>query len=130
MIVDTSALIAIIRDEPEGPKFSEAIEAEPRPKMSVVSYVEAGIVADAARNPNISRQFDELIRTAGIEVFAVTPRQGQLAREAYQDFGRGSGHSAKLNFGDCFAYALAKETGEPLLFKGNDFLETDVIPAC
>lgn len=129
MIIDTSAIIAILRDEPEGPRFSEAIEAAPLPKMSAVSYVEAGIVADAARNPAISRQLDELIRIADIEVRPVTPEQARLAREAYRDFGRGSGHPARLNFGDCFAYALAKEAGEPLLFKGTDFLATDLIPA-
>src|SRR5262249_23754548 len=103
-------------------RFSEMIEVDPRPKMSVVSYVEAGVVADAAKNPTISRQFDELIRIAGIEVRPVTVEQGRLAREAYRDFGRGSGHPAKLNFGDCFAYALAKETGESLLFQRERFL--------
>lgn len=129
MILDTSAVIAILRDEPEAVRFSDAIATDPRPKMSIVTYVEAGVVADAARNPAISRQFDELIRIAGVEIRPVTLEQGRLAREAYRDFGRGSGHSAKLNFGDCFAYALAKEVGEPLLFKGADFSATDVIAA-
>lgn len=126
MIVETSAVIAILRDEPEASRFSQAIEADPQPKMSVVSYVEAAVVADAARSPTISRRLDELIRFTGIQIRPVTMEQGRLAREAYRDFGRGSGHPARLNFGDCFAYALAKETGEALLFKGADFSATDV----
>ncbi len=126
MIVDTSAVIAILRDEAEGQRFSQAIEADLWPRMSVVSYVEAGVVVDSTRRPVASRQLDELIRQAGIEVLPVTLEQGRLAREAYRDFGRGSGHPARLNFGDCFSYALAKELGEPLLFKGSDFLATDV----
>ena len=129
MIVDTSAVVAILRDEPESERFSGVIAAAAQPKMSVVNYVEAGVVADAAKSPAISRQLDELIRVAGVEIRPVTPEQGRLAREAYRDFGRGTGHPAKLNFGDCFAYALAKETGEPLLFKGTDFSETDLTPA-
>jgi ribonuclease VapC len=130
VILDTSAVIAILRDESEAARFSEAIAADPRPAMSVVNYVEAGVVADGARNPAISRRFDELIRLAGVDILPVTPEQGRLAREAYRDFGRGSGHPARLNFGDCFAYALAKESGEPLLFKGADFAATDVRVPC
>ena len=129
MILDTSAVISILRNEPEALQFSQAIAADPQPKMSVVSYVEAAIVADAARNPLVSRSFDELVRVAGVEVRPVTLQQGRLAREAYRDFGRGSGHAAKLNFGDCFAYALAKDTDERLLFKGADFSATDITPA-
>ncbi len=126
MIIDTSALIAILRQEPEALEFSRAIEAAERPRMSVASYVEAGVVADGARNPVVSRELDDLIRIADIELAPVTVQQGRLAREAYRDFGRGSGHPAKLNFGDCFSYALAKDAGEPLLFKGLDFGATDV----
>ena len=126
MIVDTSAIIAILRAEPEAERFSLALEMDLAPKMSVVSYVEAGVVADGSRDPSISRQFDEIIRISGIEVIPVNLEQGRLAREAYRDFGRGSGHPAKLNFGDCFSYALAKERGETLLFKGSDFTATDV----
>lgn len=126
MIVDTSAVIAILRDEPESSEFSRVIAAAVRPRMSIVNYVEAGVVADAARSPKVSRQLDELLRVGGIEILPVTVEQGRLAREAYRDFGRGSGHPAKLNFGDCFAYALAKDLHEPLLFKGNDFSATDV----
>ena len=126
MIVDTSVLIAILRNELAAARFSNALEMEPHPKMSVVSLVEAGVVVDSARNPLLSRQLDELVRVAGIEVLPVTVEQGRLAREAYRDFGRGSGHPARLNFGDCFSYALAKESGEPLLFQGADFGQTDL----
>ncbi len=81
---------------------------------------------DASRDPIASRRFDELVKEAQISIEAVTEAQAQVAREAYRDFGKGSGHPARLNFGDCFAYALAKITGEPLLFKGDDFIHTDI----
>ena len=81
------------------------------------------------RDPVASRQFDELIGVARIAIASVTEQQARIARDAYRDFGKGSGHPAGLNFGDCFAYALAKDTGEPLLFKGRDFTHTDVVPA-
>ena len=84
------------------------------------------MVTDSARNPVVSRRLDELIKFGGIEIRPVSVEQGRLARAAYRDFGRGSGHAAKLNFGDCFAYALAAETGEPLLFKGLEFPATDI----
>lgn len=126
MIVDTSALIAILKNEPEGLRFSLAIESDDYPKLSVVSFVEAAVVTDSARDPVVSRRLDELIKLGEIEIRPVSVEQGRLARAAYRDFGRGSGHAAKLNFGDCFAYALAAETGEPLLFKGFNFLATDI----
>ena len=126
MIVDTSALIAILRNESDAPLFTALIESATELRMSVASYVEAGAVVDSAKNPRISRALDELIYRAEIEILPLTVAQGMLARQAYRDFGRGSGHPAKLNFGDCFAYALAKDLGEPLLFKGADFSETDI----
>ena len=126
MILDTSAVIAILRGEPEAERFSELIERDPAPKMSVANYVEAGVVMDAPRDPVMTRQLDQFLRIAQVELQPVTIEQAKLAREAYRDFGRGSGHPARLNFGDCFAYALAKYAGEPLLFKGSDFSETDV----
>jgi ribonuclease VapC len=126
LIVDTSAIIAILRDEPEAENFRAILQGNPAPKMSTATYVEAGLVVDSDRNPMLSRQLDEFLRAAGIELRPVTIEKARLAREAYRDFGRGSGHRAKLNFGDCFAYALAKELGEPLLFKGSDFSRTDV----
>jgi len=126
VIVDTSAVIAILRKEEDGERFILAIDAEMNPSMSVVNYVEAGVVLDSDRNPVLSRKLDDFIRTSGIQVLPVTVEQGMAARMAYRDFGKGTGHPARLNFGDCFAYVLAKERAEPLLFKGNDFSETDV----
>ena len=122
MIVDTSALIAILRDEPEARAFAIAIADADRRRVSAANYLEAAIVIDGSRDPIASRRFDDLLREGGIAIEPVTEEQAKVAREAYRDFGRGSGHAAQLNFGDCFAYALAMTTGEPLLFKGDDFL--------
>ncbi len=97
--------------------------------MSVATLLEATIVVSRSKDARHRRQLDQLITDYGIEIVPVTLAQGALARAAHDAFGRGSGHPAKLNFGDCFAYALAKETGEPLLFKGNDFAQTDIDPA-
>ena len=129
MIVDTSALIAILRDEPEAPACAKAIEAASGRRISAANFVEAAIVIDASRDPVASRRFEDLVREAQIVVEPVTEAQARIARDAYRDFGKGSGHPARLNFGDCFAYALARDTGEPLLFKGEDFVHTDVAPA-
>jgi len=129
MIIDTSAIVAILRQEPEARRFAEAIEAAPVRRISATTYVEIGAVIDGARDPVASRLVDELLATAGIIIEPVTAAQARIAREAYRDFGKGSGHAAGLNFGDCFAYALAKATGEPLLFKGDDFSRTDVAAA-
>jgi ribonuclease VapC len=125
VIVDTSALIAILRDESEARVFAEAI-AVAACRMSAANFLAAAAVIDAARDPVASRRFDELLATAQIATEPVTEAQARIAREAYRDFGKGSGHPAQLNFGDCFAYALAKESGEPLLFKGDDFHHTDI----
>jgi ribonuclease VapC len=129
MIVDTSALIVILRDEPEARAFAMAIADTDRRRMSAANYLEAAIVIDGSRDPIASRRFDDLLREAGIAIDPVTEEQAKVAREAYRDFGRGSGHAAKLNFGDCFAYALAKTSGEPLLFKGDDFIHTGIAVA-
>lgn len=129
MIIDASAVIAILRGEPEASSFARAIAATPSRRISAVNYVEAAAVIDASRDPIASRKFDDLLRVAEIEVESVTASQAQIAREAYRDFGKGSGHQASLNFGDCFAYALAKSAGEPLLFKGHHFTHTDLAPA-
>lgn len=126
MIVDTSVLVALLRGEPEAPAFATAIERAASARLSAAGYIEAGAVIDQARDPVVSRALDELIATARIAIEPVDEGQARLAREAYRDFGRGSGHPAGLNFGDCFSYALAKATGEPLLFKGEDFSHTDV----
>jgi ribonuclease VapC len=129
MIVDTSALIVILRDEPEARAFAMAIADTDRRRMSAANYLETAIVIDGSRDPIASRRFDDLLREAGIAIEPVTEDQAKVAREAYRDFGRGSGHAAKLNFGDCFAYALAKTSGEPLLFKGDDFIHTGIAVA-
>jgi len=129
MIIDASALIAILRDEPEARTFAKAIAGTNIRRVSAVNYVEAAAVIDASRNPVASRRFDDLFREAELIIERVTEGQARIAREAYRDFGKGSGHPAGLNFGDCFAYALAKATGEPILFKGDDFSRTDLSPA-
>ena len=128
MIVDSSAIVAILNVESDARELANAIEEAPDRRMSVVSYVESAMVLDARRNPALSRRLDDFIREAELQLEPVSVQQAKLAREAYRDFGKGR-HRAGLNFGDCFAYALAKDKGEPLLFKGNDFRRTDVEPA-
>lgn len=128
MIVDTSVVIAILRDEPDAAAIAEALGRPEIRHMSAVSYVEAAVVVDGNRNPVLSRRFDDLLRDVEIAVESVTLNQARIAREAYRDFGKGR-HRAGLNLGDCFAYALAKEKGETLLFKGKDFSHTDIEPA-
>jgi ribonuclease VapC len=129
MIVDSSALLAILRNETEASHCARAIEEATECRISAANYLEAAIVIDGNRDPIASRRFDDLIREARVLVEPVTEEQAKLARSAYRDFGKGSGHAAQLNFGDCFAYALAKATGEPLLFKGKDFIHTDLARA-
>ena len=125
MIVDSSVIIAVLRDEADAGAISEALEQASNCRMSAVTYVESAIVTDSNRNPVLSRRFDDLLRDLSMRVESVTLRQAELARQAYRDFGKGR-HKAGLNFGDCFAYALAKDLDEPLLFKGDDFRHTDV----
>jgi ribonuclease VapC len=129
VIVDTSALLAILRDEPEALQCATAIADAATRRISAANFLEAAIVTDASRDPIASRRLDDLLRVANITIEPVTEEQARIGREAYRDFGKGSGHPAQLNFGDCFAYALAKAMGEPLLFKGADFAQTDVAPA-
>lgn len=126
MIVDSSAIVAIAYDEPECARLVSAMDREPGSLMSAASYVETGIVLDNARIPEFSSRLDRLLEAHGVQVVDVTFAQALIARRAYRNFGRGSGHRAHLNFGDCFAYALAIDLDEPLLFKGNDFGHTDV----
>jgi ribonuclease VapC len=129
MILDTSAVIAILRDEPESATFARAIAEATVRRIAAVNYLEAAIVIDGSRDPIASRRFDDFVRAAELIVEPVTEIHAQIGRAAYRDFGKGSGHPAQLNFGDCFAYALAKVSGEPLLFKGNDFKHTDILDA-
>jgi ribonuclease VapC len=128
VILDTSAVIAILRAEPEASAMAEAMSSAGARGISAVSYVEAAVVIDSSHDPIASRRFDDFFREAEVVIEPVTFRQAKIAREAYRDFGKGR-HRAGLNFGDCFSYALAKATGKPLLFKGNDFSHTDVEPA-
>ena len=129
MIADTSALVAILRDEPEARVCANAIAAARIRRLSAVNFVETAAVIDGSRDPIASRRFDDLLREAEFVIEQVTEAQARIARDAYRDFGRGSGHPAHLNFGDCFAYALAKFMNEPLLYKGDDFTHTDIISA-
>jgi ribonuclease VapC len=126
MILDTSAVIAILRSEPEAEEIALAIEQAVHRRISAVNHVEAAAVIDGSHDPIASRRFDDLLREAEVTIESVSESQALIARAAYRDFGKGSGHPAKLNFGDCFAYALAKSRKEPLLFKGDDFNHTDV----
>jgi ribonuclease VapC len=126
MIIDTSALIAIFRAEPDAAHFAAAITRTNTRRLSAANYLETALVIDSSHDPVASRRLDEFISKASIEIVAVTADHARIARAAYRDYGKGSGHKAQLNFGDCFAYALAYDKGEPLLFKGDDFCHTDV----
>jgi ribonuclease VapC len=127
LIVDTSAIVAILRAEPDAEDYIDALAHAAAPQMSAATYVEAAVVVDANRDPVLSGRFDDLV--ADIEVVPMTRELAHMARRAYRDFGKGSGHPARLNLGDCFSYALARGSGEPLLYKGDDFGHTDVASA-
>jgi ribonuclease VapC len=126
VIIDSSALVAIITSEPEARSFMRAIKAAPLRHVSATTYVETAVVIDGRKDPLAASALDRLLAIMRIEVVPFTAQQARLAREAYQRFGRGSGHPARLNMGDCFAYALARDLGEPLLFKGSGFALTDI----
>ena len=125
MILDTSALLAVLFDEPDADRYERATASATTCRMSVANYLEAIMVVESRMGVDGGRQLDDLVETAGIELEPVTIEQAQAARQAWRRFGKGS-HPAGLNFGDCFAYALSEITGEPLLYKGNDFALTDV----
>jgi ribonuclease VapC len=126
MVIDTSGLLAILLDEPERRTFNEAIEATPSRTMSVASFVEVSIVIESRFGADGQRDLDTFIERAGIDLAAVNLEQANVARRAFTRFGKGR-HPAGLNYGDCFAYALATVRGEPLLYKGDDFARTDVV---
>jgi ribonuclease VapC len=128
MIIDTSALVAILYREPEAEAFARMIHDADICRISVASYVELSMLIETQLGPEGMRQAEVFLRRAGITVEPVTVEQGELARQAFLDFGKGR-HRAGLNFGDCFSYALAKAMGEKLLFKGNDFSLTDITAA-
>jgi ribonuclease VapC len=125
MILDTSALLAILLQEPEAERFAAAIEAASVVRISAASYLEAAIYVD--RNGDAVRRamLDSFLDQFQVRIEAVTPEQAKLARQAFVLFGKGR-HAAALNFGDCFSYALARSCREPLLFKGGDFIHTDI----
>ncbi len=123
--VDTSAVLAILLKEDDAERFAEALAEDDAPLMSSANFVEAGIVLRMKRGPEAERELDALLETAGISIEPVTGDQGRVAIRAYATYGRGN-HPARLNFGDCFAYSLAKMAGIPLLFKGQDFSLTDL----
>lgn len=129
MIVDKSALVAILRKEQERLTFAQLLDEAEVLRISAVSYLELGIVIDSRKDPVMSREVDEILKRFEIVIEPVTAEQARIARQAYRDYGRGSGHAAKLNFGDCFSYALAREKREPILFTGADFRATDLEPA-
>jgi ribonuclease VapC len=125
MVIDTSAVVAILLDEPESPVIRRAIEDDPVRLMSTASFVEAAMVIETRFGEAGGRELDLLLHTARIELIPVDREQAELARDAFRHFGKGR-HRAGLNFGDCFSYALARVSGERLLFKGDDFGHTDV----
>lgn len=128
MIVDTSAVIAILFNEADALVYAQAIAQADSCAISAANFVEVSVVVEAQTKGLGPRQVDAFFRRAGIVIESVTEDHAFVARQAYSDFGKGR-HPAGLNFGDCFAYALAKSSGEPLLFKGRDFAKTDIEPA-
>jgi len=128
MVVDTSALVALLNLEPESARLAVAIESDPTRLISAATVVEAGIAIEARYGAAGGRELDLLMAKAGLSIEAVTAEQAEVARGAWRRFGKGR-HPAALNIGDCYSYALAKVTGEPLLFKGDDFNQTDITAA-
>ena len=128
MIVDTSALVAILFLEPDGTKYEQSIHDADHCRLSAGNFLELFMVIERQAAPGMAHQAEMFLSRAGIAVEPVTLEQAMIARQAFRDFGKGR-HKAALNFGDCFAYALAKATGEPLLFKGDDFRKTDIVAA-
>lgn len=128
MVIDSSAIVAILFDEPERDEFTRLIEDTGSRLVSVVSRVETAFVVEGRKGNAGRERLDRFFRLTGAEIVSATPEQAELAVEAFRRFGRGR-HPAALNIGDCFAYALAKTTGERLLFKGRDFARTDIVPA-
>jgi ribonuclease VapC len=128
MILDSSSLVAILTGEPDAELYIQAISRAPRCRISAGNFIELSIVVESQFPVEVLRQCDALFRRVGIVIEPVTVEHAHLARQAFHDFGKGR-HPAGLNFGDCFAYALARHTGEPLLFKGSDFSQTDIVSA-
>ena len=128
MLLDTSAFLAIFQNEPERRMFNEAIESAGSRMTSVATFIETSIVLESRYGAEGIRDFDLFLEKASISILPVDVDQGQVARQAFRQFGKGR-HPAGLNFGDCFSYALAKSLAQPLLYKGVDFSLTDIQPA-
>ena len=126
MVLDSSALVAILQDEPERRTFNERIEAAAEVRISAANLLEARIVLFTRSGESAVQALDAFLLRARIIVVEVSPRNAELAFDAYRRYGKGTGHPAALNYGDCFAYALARQSGAPLLFKGRDFALTDI----
>jgi len=125
MVIETSALVAMLTDEPDAQRFEAAVEADPVRLMSTASYLEAAIVIEQRFGEPGGRELDLWLHRAGVDLVSVDAEQAEVARSAYRRFGKGR-NRAGLNYGDCFAYALAKVSGEPLLYQGDDFANTDI----
>jgi ribonuclease VapC len=128
MVLDSSAVVAILLAEPDAAQFASAIEAADIRLISFATWVELGLVLLTRKGDPGINDLERFVQDAQLELVSVDETQARLAVGAFRNFGRGR-HPAALNFGDCFAYALSKATGEPLLFKGGDFRQTDIIPA-
>jgi len=129
MIIDSSVIVAILRKEPDWLHLSETLDSADCIRLSAASYLETSIVLDKRRDPVLSAGLDDFIDDVNVVIEPVTAEQAKIARQAYRDYGKGSGHPANLNFGDCFSYALARVKREPMLYKGDDFIHTDIQPA-
>ena len=132
IVVDTSAIVAILKVEPDAELLADAIERDPAPIISAISVMECSIVMRAAKllsDSDAEARLDQMLSRAGIQIQDVTAEHLAIARAAHVQYGKGTGHPAQLNFGDCFAYALAKAMDVPLLYKGNDFAQTDIASA-
>jgi len=129
MIVDSSAIMAVILDEPDGDMFATRMVAAPVRRISAGNWIELSAVLTRRKDPALAVALAIFTAETELTIEPVTVEQAQIGEAAYRTYGIGTGHPARLNFGDCFAYALAKATGEPLLFKGDDFTRTDLVAA-
>ncbi|MGD0736723.1 MAG: type II toxin-antitoxin system VapC family toxin [Terracidiphilus sp.] len=126
MIIDSSALVAILKRETDWRRFAAALNSADTARLSAATYVEISVVVQRLKDPSLEDEIDELIEYFDIDVEPLTAEQAKIARRAYRDYGKGSGHPANLNFGDCFSYALARDKRESILYKGDDFVHTDL----
>jgi ribonuclease VapC len=128
MVIDTSAVVAILLNEPGCERFTRALNEAPYLAISAASVLEISLVIDSRFGARAAGMLDRWLESAPVEIVAVTPKQVTIAREGFRQFGKGK-HPAALNFGDCFSYSLAKASGDRLLYQGSDFSQTDILPA-